>query len=168
LSTINSNYLNLGNFVFDLKRLPTVSFMIKSATLPALDSTPAFVSNPFNNFPLPGDHMNYSPFTITFFVDEEMTNYKEVFYWMNGLYFPRKWSEYQTLSSLDRTPGLGQGITSDASLAILNSNKKVINTLQFKNAYPTNMSSISYTYENEMTTYATVDVTFAYQDFDFS
>lgn len=159
---MNTNFFNSSNFQLDIHRLPSIPLFVKSIRLPGMSSTPAVYATPFSNIPFPGDHTDYESLSVTFFVDEELRVYKELFAWYIAIYFPQSFDQYKVFSSL--TPG--EKPFSDMTVSLLSSHKRVINTVTIKDAFPISMSGFDLTYENEDTINPTLEVTFALQSFD--
>ena len=50
-------------------------------------------------FLLPVEKLSYSPLDITFLVDENLNNYKEIHDWLLGLGFPQNYTQFQNLQT---------------------------------------------------------------------
>lgn len=153
---VNKNLMQNSNFCLILSKLPDVAYFTKEIEIPGLSLPVAIQPTPFVDIPVPGDHIDFEQFTITFNVDEDMANYKALFRWMNALGFPRDRQQYS-------------GDISDAMVYVatskFNNNPKTL--MSFQSIWPTSISSIPLTIENATVTYATCTVSFAYTLFDF-
>ena len=114
--------------------------------MPSVTATEATVARPKLDVYVPGDKIIFDPMSITMLVAENMENYVEIFNWMTS-------SEEQV---------------DDITVYILSSKNNVNRTVTFKNAFPTNIGSISFNVQDADITYAQVDVTFRYDYFTFS
>lgn len=168
----NKNFLSPLGFVFNIKKTPHVNYFIQSATLPGVKLGQSDIQTPFNKIPLPGDHLEFSNFEITFRVDEDLKNYEEIFFWMVALGFPDNFTQFSKIADKRGSFGggvsnraTGEGIYSEISLAILNSVKAPIVEFVFQNAYPVQMSDI--TFDTKMTDVDYIDctVTFGYDSY---
>ena len=99
---------------------------------------------------------------MSFLVDENLTNYKELHDWINGLGFPKNHNQFKNLQATgaDRFPGTTSstaatgttitqpldegGIYSDATLTVLNSKNIAKTEIRFQNVYPISLGSLSY------------------------
>lgn len=160
----NPNFLSPLGFKFQLKKTPNTNFFVQSATIPQLTLGTASVPTPFANIPMPGDKVTFSEFQITFKVDEDMTNYLELFNWITALGHPQNFEQYKTLAA--KPAYTGEGIYSEASLIILNSAKSPTNEIHFYDLYPTSLSDIIMDTRNTDIDYVTCTASFAYRMFD--
>ena len=99
------------------------------------------------------DKIDYSPFEMTFLVDEYLTNYIEIHDWMLGLVKEAEVSNVQK--------------TRDLTLQVLTSHNNVAKEIVFVNAYPTNLSSLPFDTTITDTNYLVANVTFNYSYFKF-
>lgn len=159
----NFNQLNALNFKFLLKRAPNVVFFITAANIPNLSISPANVATPFTTLPIYGDHVDFGTFDITFRVDEELANYREIFDWMMGIGFPKNFTQHKKLQ--DQNILAGKGITSDATLTILTSAKNSNIEVVFEDIWPTQISNIDLNLESSDVVFPTCTVNFAYKLF---
>ena len=149
MTTINSNtrqptkldYASPTQFKFSIIKLPKVEYFCTAANIPSITLGSANQSTPFRDIPIPGDKLDYDTLNISFLVDENLENYREIHGWMTGLGFPKDHSQFRNLQQAgsDRYPTttsetynkeLGQvvkqtsddgGLYSDATLFVLTS-----------------------------------------------
>lgn len=163
----NINPLNPNGFMFSIARIPEVSYFCQEAPLPGLSLGVATVPTPFYDYPLPGDKVEFDDLTIEFLVDAEMKNYKAIFNWMTGLGFPELNRQY-TDQLLDRPPKSETVSTlSDANLSILGPSGSPIQTVQFKDVFPVNLSALRFTSTSTDVQYLTASASFKYMGFTF-
>lgn len=168
----NKNFLSPLGFTFTIKKTPGVNYFVQSAQLPGLTLGQIDIRTPFVKLPLPGDHIDFNPLSITFRVDEDMNNYKELFDWIIALGFPENFGQYNAMApnrgkfgGAVTNPVSGTGTYSDASLMILNSVKAPIVEFTFKNLYPISLSDIQFDTRDTDINYVDVTATFAYEQF---
>ena len=96
-------------------------------------------------------------------VDENMQNYKVLYNWIIALGFPESYEQYINQQSGDTTAysDLAKNY-SDATLIILDSNNQPVQTVQFYDVFPTNISSMQFASTNEDVQYITGSVTFRF------
>lgn len=88
------NFLNPTGFSFILNKTPFLSRTVQTFSVPDVSMGTATVPTPHRDYPETGK-MVYSPAFITFKVDENLRNYREIFYWMEELSHPRDYSQYK-------------------------------------------------------------------------
>ena len=91
----NKNFLGQTGFRLVLDRIPTVSYFSQSASIPPVSIGTSNQTNPFTDIPLAGEKITYSPFNLTFRVDEDMINYLEIYNWLVGLGSPENFDQYK-------------------------------------------------------------------------
>ena len=151
-STANSiNYLKPNSFKFLVAKLPNVTYTCQSANLPAIGLGAAIQANRFSDIPHPGDKLSYGEFTIRFLINEDMSNYRELYDWMVGLGTPENAEQYarvlqqrNTLSQPVGIKNLYAGVFSDCTLLILDSNNKANVSLEFKDAFPISVEGLDF------------------------
>lgn len=163
----NKNFLSPLGFRFSIKKTPGVNYFVQAATIPSLTLGTAMVPTPFVKLPIPGDHIDFGTFSITFRVDEELRNYMELFNWMTALGKPRDFNQYRAIADAG-TPGSGLGTLSDATLIVLSSARNPILEVNLSNLYPTNLSEITFDSRLEQVNYVECTATFAYEAFTFN
>ena len=62
---------------------------------------------PLINIPLPGEHMKFDELEIVFKVDDDLTNWLELFNWIIALGKPDSFNEYAQIAAETQTSGLG-------------------------------------------------------------
>ena len=179
------DYASPIQFRFKMAKLPKVEFFVQTANIPGISLGTATVPTPLYDYPIPGDNINYQTLDISFLVDENLNNYKELHDWISGLGFPKNHSQFADLqaSSADRFPGstassvatgskrtpapLAEGGTySDATLTVLNSKNIAKTEIRFQNVYPTSLTSLSYDVRQTDIDYIQASVSFQYMNYD--
>ena len=77
------DYASPVQFRFKIAKLPQVEFFIQSVNVPGISLGQAIVPTPLYNYPVPGDEISFQPLDISFLVDENLNNYKEVHDWIS-------------------------------------------------------------------------------------
>ena len=140
------------------------------------------------DIPIPGDKLEYDNLNITFLVDENLENYREIHGWLTGLGFPKDHSQFRALQGAgsDRYPtttdtGLNSelgrikkptqddgGLYSDATLFVLSSKNNANLEIRFRDIYPISLSGLDYNQQETDIQYLTANVTFAYKIYEFA
>ena len=178
------DYASPIQFRFKCTKLPEVEFTCQTANIPGISLGSATQPTPLVDVPIPGDKISYQSLDISFLVDENLNNYKEIHDWLVGLGFPQNYTQFQDLAagSADRFPGstkdtatVGRqpraplaegGIYSDATLTVLNSKNIAKTEIRFQNVYPTSLSSLSYDVRQTDIDYIQANVSFQYMNYD--
>ena len=178
------DYASPVQFRFKCTKLPLVEFFVQSVNLPGINLGSAQQTNPLYDIPLPGDKITYASLDLSFVVDENLNNYKEIHDWILGLGFPSNHTQFQDLQTAgsDRFPGSTRstaatgtnvpqplnegGIYSDATLTVLNSKNIAKSEIRFENLYPTSLGSLNYDVRATDVDYINASVSFNYMNYD--
>ena len=178
------DYASPVQFRFKISKLPEVEFFIQTVNLPGISLGSATVPTSLYDYPVPGDKITYQSLDISFLVDENLNNYKELHDWMLGLGFPNKHQQFADLQATgaDRFPGATKGaivpgveipvplaegpIYSDATLTILNSKNIAKTEIRFQNVFPTSIGSLSYDVKAADVDYLITQASFTYINYD--
>ena len=179
------DYASPIQFRFKMTKIPNVEFFVQSANIPGISLGTATVTTPLYDYPVPGDTIQYSTLDISFLVDENLNNYKELHDWISGLGFPKNHTQFANLQATgaDRFPGstassvatgskrtpapLAEGgIYSDATLTVLNSKNIAKTEIRFQNVYPISLGSLSYDIKASDVDYLQVQASFNYMYYD--
>ena len=86
MTTINKSILNKNNFRLLIDKIPTVEYYVKTVNIPGLSFSetiqPAGIG--LDAF-FPGDKVAFDTLDVTFLVDEDLENFKEVYDWMDSI-----------------------------------------------------------------------------------
>lgn len=182
------DYAAATQFKFNIIKLPKVEFFCTSVNIPGITLGETSQPTPLKDIPIPGDKLTYSALDVSFLVDENLENYREIHGWLTGLGFPRNHTQFETLvnAGKDRFPtsnataknrdagrvedqGYDVGAYySDAILTILSSKNNPVLEVRFRDLYPTSLSGLSYDQQAGDTSYLTGDVSFSYNIYEFA
>ena len=158
----NKNFLSPLGFAFSVKRLPTVNFFVTRVTLPGVSLGSADTPTPFITIPRPG-RLQFSELQVTFKVDEDMKNYKEIYGWMTALGRVDGFESYSAIAAAEKTSGTG--IYSDGVLSVLTSAMNPNILITFANMFPSSISDLEFSSQPADVEYLEATVTFKYQSF---
>jgi hypothetical protein len=147
----NRNYLSPVGFKLVLEKFRGVDFFCQRVNLP--DVTMPFTEVPtrFRQFPIvAGGGVTYGDLTVSFIVDEELINWKEIYNWIraNGNseeHMPTEEPEY-----------------SSGQILIYTSSYNVNHVIDFENLFPISISEMTFDASNNDIEYFTAQVTFKY------
>ena len=179
------DYASPVQFRFKMTKIPKVEFFVQTANIPGISLGSTSFETPLKDIAGAGDKVNYQTLDVSFIVDENLNNYKELHDWISGLGFPKNHSQFADLqaSSADRFPGstassvatgskrtpapLAEGGTySDATLTVLNSKNIAVTEIRFRNVYPISLGSLSYDIKASDVDYLQVSSSFNYLNYD--
>tara|TARA_Y100000593_G_C4221500_1_gene292114 strand:- start:280 stop:894 length:615 start_codon:yes stop_codon:yes gene_type:complete len=121
-------------FQFSIKRCPNVTYFCQSVNLPGINITPIPQPTRFVSIPHAPGIPEFDDLVINFIVDENLTNWLEMYNWMKTTVTTKDHKDY------DSAP---EHYT-DASLTILNSAMKPKIRVEFFNCLPTNLSALEF------------------------
>jgi len=178
------DYASPIQFRFKCTKLPEVEFTCQTANVPGISLGETTLPTPLKDIPIPGDKVSYSSLDISFLVDENLNNYKELHDWIIGIGFPKSHDQFKNLQAAgsDRfpkstagatVPGVSNpsplaegGIYSDATLTILNSKNIAKTEIRFQNVYPTSLGGLSYDIKLSDVDYLQAAASFGYMNYE--
>jgi hypothetical protein len=165
MTTTNNNMLSPVGFSFQIKKTPNINFFVQSVTLPGITLGQIDVPNQLKVVPVPGDHITYGDLDVTFKINEDMSNYLEIFSWITALGFPDNPGQYR---SIEQRPSFsGDGIYSDASLTILSSAMNPSMRVEITDAFPTSLTPITLDTRDTSIEYIEATVSFRFLNYTF-
>ena len=178
------DYASPVQFRFKCSKLPTVEFFCQTANIPGISIGSASMPTGLKDIPIPGEKVSYQDLAISFLVDENLNNYKEIHDWIIALGFPQNHTQFADLQAAgaDRYPGstsgaivpetniavpLAEGGTySDATLTVLNSKNIAVTEIRFDNIFPTSLGALSYDVQASDVNYLQSTVDFSYMYYE--
>ena len=169
----NRNYMSPLGFKLILTKTPKVDFLCQSANIPQISMATAIQPTYLKDIAVPGDKVLYDDLRVRFLVDEQMENYLSIYNWMTGLGYPENAGQFRQLKKDDlRTDASVSDDAdpryfefSDATLQILSSNYKPSVLVNFKDAFPTTLSTLDFDVSTRDYAYFTAEVSFKYTIF---
>ena len=173
-------------------RVPKTTWFCTTANIPGVTLGEAQYPTPMSDMFIAGDKLTFDTLNITFIVDEELQNYRELWEWLTGIGSPVKhtqWSDVlskgdcltTTFSAIgtddqldSRTASVMQSGTStesnlysDSTLIVYNSKNIPKVEVKFKNMFPTSLSSLDYSQESTDVEYFKASASFRYLYYEF-
>lgn len=137
--------------LIDSQRYPNAQFNVQTAAIPEISVDAAAYATPQRTIEISGDKIQYSPFSCSFLIDEQLENYHEIHDWLVGL----------VIEPDDRNIRK----TRDMTLLVLDSHNNVSREIQFVDAYPTSLSTLDFDAKNTSVDYLVGEVSFNYSYF---
>ena len=134
-----------------------------------------------------GDKLTFETLNITFLVDEELQNYRELWEWIVGMGAPVSHSQWTTgltkgdgltttfsavgtddnINPRQKSTSTEKNLYSDATLIVYNSKNMPKVNVKFKDMFPTSLSSLEYSQDLTDVEYFKASATFRYLYYEF-
>jgi hypothetical protein len=140
-------------FRFSILKIPNTEYFIQEVNLPGIAfSGDAVLNTRFTSLNMMGDTVNYEPLEISFSVQENLSNWREIHDWMVGIGFPENTAQFAdaisdaavTRTSVSSRTANVSTLQSDATLMIMTNKNNPTVKVNFKNVYPTSLSGVSF------------------------
>tara|TARA_Y100001956_G_scaffold56876_1_gene55900 strand:+ start:515 stop:1036 length:522 start_codon:yes stop_codon:yes gene_type:complete len=155
------NYLSAVSFDTNFARIPKTSFTCTSVSIPSLALGITNYASLFSDLPIEGDKINFEQLSISFIVNEDFSNYIEVFNWITSIGFPDSFDQFSLKDSLAQSTSTNT-LRSDMNI-IVNTNKSNPNyNILFKDAFPTSLGNIDFNAGSASIDPIIVQATFAF------
>ena len=177
------DYATPSQWRLAFNRAPKITWFCTTANIPGITLGEAQYPTPMADVIISGDKLTFETLNITFIVDEELQNYRELWDWLVGIGSPvnhEQWStvltkgdgairQFGTDDADPRTKPTYEesNLYSDATLIVYNSKNIPKVNVQFKNMFPTSLSSLEYTQEASDVEYFKASATFRYLYYEF-
>jgi len=182
------DYASPTQFKFQLLKLPKVEYFCTSVNIPGVSLSNVDIATPLKSIPVPGTILDYGDLEMSFLVDENLENYREIHGWLTGLGFPRDHKQAKTLvdAAKDRFPtgGKSDAITdagkvtgspmplgpvfSDATLNVLTSKNTANIEVRFSDMFPVSLSALNFNQQANDVDYLSASVTMKYKIYEFA
>jgi hypothetical protein len=148
------NFLNPSSFVLtlDSQTYSGAEFTIQTMILPDVSADGAPLPWKQVDVAMASDKITFGQFEISYLIDEDLLNYKEIFDWLKG-----NVESVHTATNHVR----------DLTLTIMNSANNVTKQIKFIDAYPTMLSSLPFDITTTDVEYLTAVASFRYSYYQF-
>lgn len=136
----NKNFLSQVGFKVDIARIPNVSYFTQSINIPGVEMPVANVPTMLNNYPLYGNKLKYRDVTVTFSIDENMSNYIEIYDWITGLTHPQSSDQYKELNNKELLKDTVK--VSDGIITVLTSSRNPNVEIRLINMFPISLTDV--------------------------
>ena len=163
---VNSNFQQATRFLLTFPRVSTTTYFCQSCNLPGLSISGIKTPTMFADIWHPSNKPNFEPFKATFIVNEGLSDWLELFYWINGLAPSINFEQYQNLKNLSRfSLGSKRPQYADGTLQILTALNNPIMYVDFTSMFPTDLTSVNFNTTETDTVTLIADITFRYDFF---
>ena len=150
---LNKNNLLTTHYRLGIRRLPNTMYFCQSANIPGLALITVEQPTSFNPIIRSGGRVLQEDLKISFVVDEDFKNWREVRNWMLNCSDYIDYTEYKVPS---------EHLSDEITLFVLDSNHHEVSKIVFYNAFPNFLSGIEYNSTNPSTDPVVCQATFAY------
>ena len=182
------DYASPTQFKFQILKLPKVEYFCTSVNIPGVSLSNIDIATPLKSIPVPGTILDYGDLEMSFLVDENLENYREIHGWLTGLGFPRDHTQAKTLldAAKDRFPTGGKSdavtdagkvtgspmplgpVFSDATLNVLTSKNTANIEVRFSDMFPVALSGLNFNQQANDVDYLSASVTMKYKIYEFA
>src|SRR5210317_1275311 len=172
----NKSFLHPTAFRLLIPRLPNVEFFCTSVTVPDISFSEAiFATNIGVNAYYPGDKITFMDLSVTYLIDEDMANYKEVYDWMRAITPANDPETFKALtgttsSSTNAYTGTGSDLEQYEDITlVINTNKNNPNKfMRFYDAFPIALGGFQMSSESTDVATLTSNISFRFTYFNIS
>ena len=177
------DYASPTQFRMAINQLPKVEFFITSCNLPGINLGEAVFPTPLKQIPIQGDELTFENLSVSFLVDENLQNYKELHDWLIGIGFPQSRQQFKNFrSQTANRPGATRGnsqdigdvqpatpispMFSDGTLTILSNKNNPVVEVRFEELSPVALGALAFDQEATDVQYlkATADFNYKYYE----
>ena len=182
------DYASPTQFKFQILKLPKVEYFCTAVNIPGVTLSSVQQDTPLADIPLPGVKLSFAELEMSFLVDENLENYREIHGWLTGLGFPKPRTQLKTLvdAAKDRFPTGGKSDTvadagkvvgapmplgpvfSDATLNVLTSKNTANIEVRFSDMFPVSLSALNFNQQANDVDYLSASVTMKYKIYEFA
>ncbi len=130
---IDRNFLSKDNFRAVFSNFPKMEYFIQSFEFPGVNVAPLKQPSYLKGIDIHGSLIEYDDLSITFAINEDFSNYREIYNWLVKTGTPQKLEEYQSPDDLDH-----------CTLMVTSNNKNTILKVRFDKLFPTALSSFTF------------------------
>lgn len=154
----NKSFLSPVGFVFNINRMPAVTYFCISSNIPELSLPPIDTFNPFIKIPVPGKKLEFGTLNIRFRIDEDMKNYIEIYDWLLFLGFPDSFDQRKT----------GESVYSDASLIVTTAASTPNLEVKFVDMFPISLSATEFDTDQADIEYLVGSASFSFRKYELT
>ena len=166
MANFNQNMLSPVGFNFNILRAPDLNFFVQSISLPGIQLGQLERPSPFKSIPTGGDHITYGDLSLSFKINEDLSNYIAMFNWITGIGFPDEFGQYQELAKYPRYSA--DGLYSDGNVMILSSSMNPLVRIDIKDMFPTSLTDITLDTRDTAIDYIEATVSFRFLNYTFT
>lgn len=137
------NQLNVVSFETNFLRMPTTNFFCQSVNIPSVALGNAILPTHFTPVPVEGDRLTFENLTIGFYVNEDLSNYMEIYNWLISIGFPDNFPQFNLNGDAISATSTDNSIKSDMNVIIQTNKTNPNYNVTFKDVFPTSLGEIA-------------------------
>ena len=165
VNSINKNFLSPLGYKFTLARAPALSYNVQSVRIPGVQMSNGETPTPFVPIPTTGK-LTYNTLGVVFRLNEDLTDYLEIYNWMTALGAPVDFTAYKALE--DAQVGTNETLRSDLNITIMNSGMNANISIDFYDAFPVSIGDLDFNTTDTSVNYIECSVEFRYLRYDIN
>lgn len=178
------DYASPNQWRLNFQKLPITTWFCTNCNIPGVNIGEAQFPTPLSDAPLVGDKLTFDTLNITFIVDEELVNYREIWDWIVGIGFPKNHSQYDnairdgqrlvasfggdTPDPRVKSTFSDTNLYSDATLIYYNSKNIAKIEVRFTEIFPISISGLEFVQDATDVDYLRADVSFRFMYYTFA
>jgi len=164
-SSNTENYLYPTAFKFSASKIPGVTYHCQSANIPGVSIGMVPINSPKSGrtAKIPSQNLEYQDLSIKFLVDENMSNWLEIYNWVLSMRVVEDWSLVKNLSQRTAPIVANDVQLTDASMVVLTSSNNPVKIFQFHNMFPRELSSVEFNSGSDGREPLTATATFSFE-----
>jgi hypothetical protein len=163
----NVNPLYADKFKFIINEARNVEFFCFRVNLPGISQNPISIPTPVNPHYVGGKKLYYEDLELSFRVNEDLANYKEIFNWMVGITGPQSTDQFKNFNTNRQSVTIANKyeIWSDGTLFSLTNSSNPNIIINFKNLQPISLSGLQMDSTDFQTVVASVGFRYDWYEF---
>lgn len=175
------DYASPTQFRLVINQLPKTEFFVTACNLPGISLGETNFPTPLKPIPIQGDELTFENLTMSFLVDENLENYKELHDWLLAIGFPQSRKQFRDFrsekavvsnttqgTSLDigdvKKSTAARPMFSDATLTVLSNKNNPVVEVRFQDLSPLTLGALNFDQDAADVQYlkTTADFTYTY------
>ena len=162
------DYAQNNQYQVTISNFPLTQYFCQAVTVPGISLGAVARHTSLATIPTVGDTLEFDNFAMTFLLDEELRNYREIHDWMINIGFPYSHGQFKATKRRDEVERGGDlDLYSEIIITILTSKNNPKVRVKIHEAFPISLSGLEYTNADTEIPYLTAEVSFAYAHYEF-
>ena len=158
--THSYNLLQNNGFLFSLARIPETVFRVTSCNVPGISIQPVSEGFPGATQYFPGSNSEFEELSLEFLVDEDLTNYEEIYHWITQQRYASIGDKFVPKNDKELTD------VSDGTLVTMTNQSNPNRVFAFRGLFPISLGTIRFDTTVDQPQPVRCQVTFRYSYFE--
>ena len=163
----NLNPLSPNGFQLTIQKLPELVYYSQTVNLPGITLPHIPMETMFSTMHITGTTIEFESLTVEFMVDENMSNYMNIYHWLIAMGYPQNFQQYITFqdeNALSNLTDLAKNY-SDGTLIIYGPNNSVVKSITYSDLLPVSLSGLEFSTTNDDVPYLKATASFEFNYF---